>query len=192
METIVILVLIFAGVAFSVYQVYDVYYVQNFGDDEKQAEKEAYDMASTSERLEMNERKLEKIFCREIVAAAMKDSALSRNPEPLLRRKGSVIFDERIKIRYLPFWIAKPITRNWREFFLIIVLVNCLVAMFLGGLSLYTVAYKVPGDTFSWMNNHVVALVLLMIVILLTHGIAKLDVYLHDLYRIGCLNRWFA
>lgn len=191
-QTIVVLVVIFAGVAFSVYQVYDIYYSQNFGDDEKLAQQEAAGAIPAGERSAVNTRRLQQAFPEEIVAAAMRDEALSHNPEPLLRRRRSVVFDHGIKVRYLSLWTAKPVTRHWRKCCLIVVLVNCLVAMFLGGLSLYTVAYRVPGEAFAWMNDHVIVLVLLIMVILLTHGVAKLDFYLHDLYRIGRLNRYVS
>lgn len=187
-ETILVLAAIFVGVVFSVYQVYDIYYLQNFGDDEKQAQREASSEVSVEERLANNCRKLSEVLPEEIVAAAMKDGALSRNPEPLLRRCQTLHYDHGVKVRYFSLWTAKPASKNWRKPFLVIVLINCLIAMFLGGLSLYTVAYQVPGESLAWMNNHLIILVLLVLVVLITHVIAKLDAYLHDLYQIARLN----
>ncbi|GHB07012.1 hypothetical protein GCM10009038_00230 [Salinicola rhizosphaerae] len=181
MQTVAVLTAIFVGVAFAVYQVYDIYYAQNFQDDESLAQdggKSAF-------------ARLKAAFPARVVAAAMEDEALSRNPQPLLRRRRSVVVENEIRIRY-PGWIGRPVTHNWRQPLLVVVLIDCLLAMFLGGLSLYTVAYEVPGEAFAWMNDHVVVLLLLVLILLLTHVVARLDVYLHDIYRIGRLNRFLG
>lgn len=182
-QTVAVLTAIFVGVAFAVYQVYDIYYAQNFQDDETLAQ-EGGEGAFT---------KLKALFPAPVVAAAMEDEALSRNPQPLLRRRESVVLasNGKLRIRY-PGWTGRPVARNWRQPLLVVVLIDCLLAMFLGGLSLYTVAYEVPGETFAWMNDHLVVLLLLVLILLLTHVAARLDVYLHDIYRIGRLNRFLG
>lgn len=188
MQTVVAVALIFAGVAFSVYQVYDIYYSQNFGDAEKRAEAGS----APGEAPAANENHLKRLLGEALAAAAMKDPVLSANPEPLLRRRGSILLAGRIRIRYLPFWIGDPIARDYRQPLLLVVLFNCLLAMFLGGLSLYTMTYRVPGETFAWMNDEVVILAILAVVVLSTHALSKLDLYLHDIYQIGRLNRYIV
>lgn len=188
-QTILVLAVIFVGVAFAVYQVYDIYYAQNVGDDEALAMREGASRVSAAESAFAA---LRGVFPERLVSAAQRDETLSRNPEPLLRRRKNIVLEQGVKIRYLSLWTGRPVAHDWRKALLIVVLVDCLIAMFLGGLSLYTVAYEVPGATFAWMNDPVVILVLLVLVILLTHAVAKLDLYLHDLYRIGRLNRYLA
>ncbi|WP_251976595.1 hypothetical protein [Salinicola avicenniae] len=187
MQTVVVLALIFAGVAFAVYQVYDIYYSQNFGDAEKRAESSS----ASGESASAHENHLRQLLGEQLASAAMNDPALSANPEPLVRRRRTILLAgaNEVRIRYLPFWTGKPVSRDYRQPLLIVVLCNCLLAMFLGGLSLYTMTYRVPGEAFAWMNDETVILAILAVVVFATHVLSKLDLFLHDIYQIGQLNR---
>ncbi|WP_110686600.1 hypothetical protein [Salinicola aestuarinus] len=188
MLTALVLLLNFIGVAIAVYQVYDIYYEQNVGDEERERAETneagwqggAPAIAALREA-NVDPRVLEAVTAREDAARFL---------QPLRRRRQRLVFEDRLKVRHLPFWTSSLPRRDLRLTLLSVVLVNCLLVLFLGGLSLYTVAYQVPGDTFAWMNSEVVLMGLIYALVALTHGVAWLDRYLHDLYKIGQLMAW--
>lgn len=201
MLAVLTLFLIFLGVAIAIYQVYDIYYDQNFGDDERRFEstgngtntaggKTSIPIRSTR-LVQRQEALIDSDIDQRIVQAAMADGDTAALVEPLRRRKQRLVCNGRIQIRHLPFWKTGLPRKDIRLALLIAVLVNCLLVLFLGGLSLYTIAYEVPGQAFAWMNHESVLMVLIYALLLLTHFISRFDRYMHDLYQIGKLNRYF-
>ncbi|WP_110648672.1 hypothetical protein [Salinicola peritrichatus] len=200
MLTVLMLFLIFAGVAIAVYQVYDIYYDQNFGDDERRPETaaaeadgaDAYASARSASWMQRFEALLGSDIDRRVVQAALAGNDTAAMVEPLRRRKRRLVCNGKIQIRHLPFWKTSPPRRDLRPALLIAVLVNCLLVLFLGGLSLYTIAYEVPGQAFAWTNSKFVLMVMIYTLIVLTYLISRFDRYMHDLYQIGKLNRYLG
>jgi len=201
MLNIAILLLIFVGVAISVYQVYDIYYAQNFEDDERQTrddsalgqlsiQAEQYQATGELQGLmELASRLFGTRVDRHLVLSAASRPQASPYLAALLRRQRHILSNGRIMVRHLLFWKTRPPASDSRAVLLSLVLINCLVVMFFGGLSLYTIAYQVSMESLAWMNSEWILMLLIYAVILLTHGVSKLDAYLHDLYLIGTLDR---
>lgn len=199
MLSAVMFVLIFLGVAISVYQVYDIYYAQNFEDDERQSRDDSA-LGNLSRRAEEYQATGESGGLLELAGrhfgARFDDllvlSAAARPKAPLylaalMRRHRHIVSNGRIRVRHLFAWMTRPPSVDSRPLLLTLVLVNCLVVMFLGGLSLYTIAYQVSVASLAWMNSEWVLMLSIYAVIALTHVISRLDAYLHDLYLIGRL-----
>ncbi|KAA0020545.1 hypothetical protein F0A16_01750 [Salinicola corii] len=201
MISVLTFLLIFVGVAVSVYQVYDIYYAQNFEDDERQASSEtplgqlsqqAERYAATGEPqrlLDIAGRLFGAHFDQRLLLSA---ASLPNAPQylgALLRRGRRIVINGRLRVRHPLAWKTNLPRRDSRPVLLTLVLVNCLVVMFLGGLSLYTIAYRVPVESLAWMNSDWILMLLIYAVIAMTHGISRLDGYLHDLYLIGTLSR---
>ncbi|MGM8932015.1 hypothetical protein [Salinicola halophyticus] len=201
MLNITMLFLIFVGVAISVYQVYDIYYAQNFEDDERQASNDsdlsrlstqAEQYKTTGEThglLELSGRLFGARFDRHLVLSAASRPQASPYLAALLRRQRHILSNGRVMVRHALSWKTRLPASDSRAVLLTIVLVNCLIVMFFGGLSLYTIAYQVSVESLKWMNSEWVLMLLIYAVILLTHAVSKLDAYLHDLYLIGTLAR---
>ncbi|WP_162617890.1 hypothetical protein [Salinicola halophilus] len=185
MLTALVLLLNFIGVAIAVYQVYDIYYEQNVGDEERQrAEGDVAGergVAATIEALRQDR------MDPRLLQAVTEHPNPADFLQPLRRRRQRLVFDGHLKARHLSFWSSSLPRRDMRLVLLNVVLINCLLVLFLGGLSLYTIAYEVPGATLAWMNNEVVLMVLIYALVALTHLVAWLDRYLHDLYQINRL-----
>ncbi len=201
MLSILIFFLIYAGVSFAVYQLYDIYHHQNFGDEEKRAREGTASLEALSQRAKEYRETgssaglvegVRAFFGGELdprvaLAAFSRGEGLP-NVEPLLRRKHRLVCNEKIRIRH-PFGITtNPPARNTRGLALSAIIINCLLALFLGGLSVYSIGYDVPA---AWMHDESILMLLIYALILFTHLIAKADVYMNDLYLIGKLNRYF-
>ncbi|WP_110642869.1 hypothetical protein [Salinicola sp. CPA57] len=201
MLSVLMFLLIFVGVAISVYQVYDIYYAQNFEDDERQTHRDsplgqlsrqAEQYAATGESqsfLDLVSRLFGARFDQGLVLSAASRPNASQYLAALLRRQRQIVSNGRVRVRHPLSWNTNPPTSDSRPVLLSLVLINCLVVMFFGGLSLYTIAYQVSVESLAWMNSEWVLMLLIYVVIAITHGISRLDAYLHDLYLIGTLSR---
>lgn len=201
MLSILIFFLIYAGVSIAVYQLYDIYHSQNFADEEKRArigKQEVEELANKAK--EYRETGSSTAFVKGVKAFFGNDfeprvalAAFSRadelpNVEPLLRRKNNIICNGKIRIRH-PFGIkTNPPSKDSRGIAIALIIINCLLALFLGGLSVYSIGYDVPA---AWMHDESILMLLIYALILFTHLIAKADNYLNDLYQIGKLNQYF-
>jgi len=193
--------LIFVGVAIAVYQVYDIYYAQNFEDDERQVDsdsplgqlsRQAEQYAATGESqgfADLISRLFGTRFDQRLVLFAASRPNASPYLAALLRRQRQIVSNGQVRVRHPFAWKTSPPASDSRPVLLSLVSINCLVVMFFGGLSLYTIAYPVPMASLAWMNSEWVLMLLSYAVIAMTHGISRLDAYLHDLYLIGTLNR---
>ncbi|MCP1316043.1 hypothetical protein BIS12_17090, partial [Halomonas sp. 707D7] len=79
--------------------------------------------------------------------------------------------------------------RDWRSLFIGLVILNSLIAQFLGGMSIYTLLYRVETPSLAWLNEPSILMVLIFLLIPLTHAIGRLDFYMNDLYQVGRLER---
>ena len=201
MLSVLMYLLIFLGVAISVYQVYDIYYAQNFEDDERrtlddsplgQLSRQAEQYAATGESkgfLDLVGRLFGARFDKRLALSAASRPDASQYLAALLRRQRRIVSNGQVRVRHPLSWQTNPPVSDSRPVLLSLVLINCLVVMFFGGLSLYTIAYQVPVASLAWMNSEWILMLLIYAVIAMTHGISRLDAYLHDLYLIGTLNR---
>lgn len=178
------LLMIFAGVAFSIYQLYDIYYDQNFGDDERHANGDVPNVDALS-RLLAATTGSDETRVRQVLA----DESQRLSTESLRRRQQRLVAANGLRIRHLAFWHTRPPRRDCRTPLLMLILACCLAVLFVGGLSVYTIAYEVSSPGLAWVNESWVLMGVTYGLILVTHLLAKLDKYLHDLYEIGQLDR---
>lgn len=198
-----ILFLIYAGVAVSIYQLYDIYCNQSQSIEEEDNETHAMrkDLKGLSLQAEEYSRTgsssgfmqaVKDIYGRDfdprLVLAAFSTEKSQYNAEALLRRKNNVLVNGKIKIRHLPFWKTNPPMTDIRGPLLTIIIINSLLVLFLGGLGVYTMAYEVSVTYLAWANSGLVLMLMIYSLILLTHILSKFDGYMHDIYRIGQLN----
>jgi hypothetical protein len=201
MLSILIFFLIYAGVSITVYQLYDIYHSQNFADEEKRARiggqeiedlahqaKEYRETGSSTGFIKGVKAFFGSDFDPRIALAAFSQGDKLPNVEPLLRRKSNITCNGKIRIRH-PFGIkTNPPSKDSRGIAIALIIINCLLALFLGGLSVYSIGYDVPA---AWMHDESILMLLIYALILFTHLIARADNYLSDLYQIGKLNRHF-
>ncbi|MGB8714610.1 MAG: hypothetical protein WCD50_15980 [Onishia taeanensis] len=201
MLSILVFFLIYAGVSIAVYQLYDIYHSQNFADEEKRARiggQEVEELAHKAK--EYRETGASMGFVKDVKAffgsdfdprvalAAFSQGDKLPNVEPLLRRKSNIICNGKISIRHAFGIKTNPPAKDSRGVAIAVIIINCLLALFLGGLSVYSIGYDVPA---AWMHDESILMLLIYALILFTHLIAKLDKYMNDLYQIGQLNRHF-
>lgn len=201
MLSILIFFLIYVGVSMAVYQLYDIYHRQNFGDEEKRARKGRQELGDLAHKArEYRETGGSAGFVQGVKAffgsdfdprvalAAFSQGEELPNVEPLLRRKNNILCNGKIRICH-PLGIrTNPPTKDSRGVSIALIIINCLLALFLGGLSVYAIGYDVPA---AWMQDESILMLLIYALILFTHLIAKVDNYLNDLYQIGQLNPHF-
>ncbi|WP_136064656.1 hypothetical protein [Modicisalibacter radicis] len=198
-----ILFLIYAGVAVSIYQLYDIYCNQSQSIEEE--DNKTYAMREDLKGLALKAREQAAtgsssdflqaagaIYGRgldpRVILAAFSTEKAQYNAEALLRRKHHVLVNGEIRIRHLPFWKTAPPAKDIRGTLLTVIIVNSLAVLFLGGLGVYTMAYEVTIDSLSWANSSFNLMVIIYALILFTHVLSKFDGYMHDIYRIGKLN----
>lgn len=205
MASLVIYLLIFLGVTLALYQFYAIYDYQNFGDDERRDDQNnaplrrllasAGDYSRTGEA-DAFEQSLQQVFGdrldRRLAEAAFCGDPAAIRPEPLLRRQAQIHFDGSIRIKPLPGWITRPPSVDMRGFLLMVISANCLLTLFLGGLSIYTLGYQMQLPALAWANHAWVLMVLIYLLMGITHLVARFDLYMHDLYEIGQLNHRLA
>lgn len=200
MLEVLMLVLIYAGVSLSVYQLYDIYCSQSLEDevDPLDAEQglrtlslEAQQYAATGSSsgfIQAVKNSFGDDFDHRVVLAALSGEKGSASAQALLRRKDSIVSNGKIRIQHFRLCKTNPPTRDMRGALLLVVSISALLVMFLGGLSVYTVAYEISIDSLSWANSAFVIMLLVYALIAITHLMAKFDRYMHDLYQIGKLN----
>ncbi|ALM53232.1 hypothetical protein [Halomonas huangheensis] len=202
MTSLVVYLLIFVGVTLALYQFYAIYDYQNFGDDEQRDESASAPLrellASAREYSRTGEdeaflKALRQVFGdsldRRIAEAAFCGNPPALRPEPLVRRRHRIRLNGSIRIEALPGWITRPPQVDIRGFLLMLISANCLLVLFLGGLSIYTLGYQIQVPTLAWTNQAWILMVLIYLLIAVTWLVSRFDLYMHDLYQIGQLNR---
>ncbi|MCS2608097.1 hypothetical protein [Halomonas dongshanensis] len=195
-----IYVMIFVGVTVTLYQLYEVNYAINFGNKKKLSPEDAahYDrLAAEAARSDDGEGSGFAQAVREIFGADMNPrlvrSALAENEgdtaRALLRRKHRITLDQGVCVRHLPFWSSRPPRWDVRGLLIALVIINSLFGQFLGGMSIYTLLYPITMSGFTWLNDPLALMIAIFALVPLTYAIARLDLYLNDLYRIGRLTR---
>ncbi|MFG6667652.1 hypothetical protein ACGK9R_11135 [Halomonas sp. HNIBRBA4712] len=195
--------LIFVGVTATLYQLYAVNYAINFDNArklspsdhaklerlgaaagqsgwDKDAQAETFDHAVDATLGEH----FDKTLVREAIESGDENAARA-----LLRRHDDLRFGSRVSARIGPLGRAHLPRRDWRALFITLVIVNSLIAQFLGGMSIYTLLYPVQTPALSWLNEPAILMGLIFLLLPVNYLIGQLDFYLNDLYRIGRLTR---
>lgn len=63
------------------------------------------------------------------------------------------------------------------------------LAQLQGAMSTYTMHYGFSMPSLVWINDPLLVMLLIYSLILITYGISKFDMYMHDLYQIGMVMR---
>ncbi|MCP1327540.1 hypothetical protein [Halomonas sp. 707D4] len=201
MLSALIYVLIFVGVTATLYQLYAVNYAINFDNHKRlsrdQAERlETLKHAGAEYRASGERAPFEQVVrstLGEQVETALVREALEHDDEQaikaLLRRRPRLRFGERVTVRHPLLGETRLPRRDWRSLFIGLVILNSLIAQFLGGMSIYTLLYRVETPSLAWLNEPSILMVLIFLLIPLTHAIGRLDFYMNDLYQVGRLER---
>ncbi|MBP5979804.1 MAG: hypothetical protein KA748_06335 [Halomonas sp.] len=202
MLTVFIYFMIFVGVTVALYQVYEVNYNINFANDLKlssidkehlsELTQKAGAVRQTHDASTFNQA-VTRIFGPRLdpglALVAFTEEKPGTYAIPLLRRRQQLYFNEEISVHHLSFWKARLPKWDPRVLMISLVIINSMLAQFLGGMSIYTLVYPFSSATFVWLNEPVVLMLLTFVLIVISHGIFRLDMYLHDLYQIGKLAR---
>lgn len=203
MLSVIIFIMIFVGVTVALYQVYNVNYNINFGNEDKLS-------AADQQRLEELSAKAASVssqsaaelgfdhavkrifgdqFARQMAKTAFSEEKASTYAIPLLRRRERLVYNGYINVRHLPFWKTRLPQWDVRGLMLTLVIVNCLIAQFLGAMSIYTILYEIATPALFWLNEPLILALLIYALIAITYVISILDMYMNDLYQIGKLAR---
>ncbi|MBN8413271.1 MULTISPECIES: hypothetical protein [Halomonas] len=204
MSSIALYVAIYLAVLLSIYQVYYIYYEQHFADFEKRPGLDEEGLAELSGLARQVREGGDRTAFEAAVRSRLGDrldprvvlAAFAREGEPvnaaqLLRRRRQIVTNGSIMVRHLARWKTTPPARDIRGLMILVITVLCLSVLALGGLAIYTVGYQLASPSLAWANEPAVLLALIAGLIVATHLVYKLDVYLHDLYQIGRLNLHF-
>lgn len=201
----IVFLIIFTGVTGALYQVYETHYNINVGNDKKLSDtdkrrlKELSAKAITAAQTNASSAFDQAVsnvlgpdFNRDIALAAFAEEEAGRYAIPLLRRKARLRFNgdnDEVIVRHLPFWTTQLPRINIRSGLIAWVIVNCFLVQWLGAMSIYTLNYPVSLPWLAWLNEPLVVMLLIYALLFVSFMIAKLDRYMHDLYRLGELFR---
>lgn len=202
MPSLLTFVLIYAGVLIAIYQLYRLYSEQVVADPEAPSLDADPDVQALAALARESARTgastglaqaVARVFGRDVdprlVLAAFAQDREGSAARALLRRRHRLVCRNTLRIRHLPGWQTRPPGRDPRGALLAVTIVSCLLAIFLGGLSVFTIGYEVPAGPLAWLNREGVLMLLIYALVGVIHLVARLDRYLHDLYQIGRLER---
>lgn len=200
--------MIFVGVTVALYQVYEIHYNINVGNDKKlsHADKSRLKVLSDQARhakqnhawADFNQSVTNTLgpeFNRNIALVAFAEEKAGSYAIPLLRRKKRLSFNgvkagaesNRVKVRHLPFWKTTLPRTNIRAALITLVILNCFLVQLLAAMSVYTISYPVSTAWLAWLNDPMAVMLLIYAFILTSLLISKFDRYMHDLYQLGKL-----
>lgn len=200
--------MIFVGVTVALYQVYEIHYNINFGNDKKLStadkshllvlSKQAKTATQPHARAAFDQAAASTLgpdFNRDIALAAFAEEEEGRYAIPLLRRKKRLSFNgvregaerSRIKVRHLAFWKTTLPNFNIRAALITLVIFNCFLVQLLAAMSIYTISYPVSTPLLSWLNDPLLVMLVIYAFIFISLLISKFDRYMHDLYQLGKL-----
>ncbi|MBE0462169.1 MAG: hypothetical protein ACTIDY_01150 [Halomonadaceae bacterium] len=195
MLTVFIYLMIFVGVTAALYQVYEVNYNINFANDLKLSGAEKAHLDELAQKAEGAKaggdasafnQAVARIFGPNLdphlVLRAFSEEKLSTYAIPLVRRRKRLEKGREASLRHLP-------RHNIRVLMISLVIVNSMLAQFLGGMSIFTLLYPATSPAFTWLNSPAILMLLTFVLIAASHGISRFDMYRHDLYQIGELMR---
>ena len=202
----IVFLMIFVGVTVALYQVYEIHYNINVGNDKKlsKADKshlntlanQAKVATQTHARTDFDQMAASTLgpgFDRDIALAAFSEGEAGSYAIPLLRRKKRLSFNgvregaegKRIKVRHLPFWKTTLPHINIRAALIALVIVNCFLVQLLAAMTVYTISYPISTPLLAWLNEPLIVMLVIYAFIFMTFLISTLDRYMHDLYQLG-------
>ncbi|MGO2240336.1 MAG: hypothetical protein ACTH5D_01105 [Halomonas sp.] len=204
----IVFLLIFVGVTAALYQVYEIHYNINFGNDTKLSTADKSRLKVLSDQAKHAQQNhawadfnqsvtntLGPEFNRNIALVAFAEEEAGSYAIPLLRRKKRLSFNgvregaesNRIKVRHLPFWKTTLPRTNIRAALITLVILNCFLVQLLAAMSVYTLGYPVSTPWLAWLNDPMAVMLLIYAFIFASLLITKFDRYMHDLYQLGKL-----
>ncbi|MGP9550831.1 MULTISPECIES: hypothetical protein [unclassified Halomonas] len=208
MLVFVIFLMIFVGVTFALYQVYETHFNINFGNEKKLSStdfshlNELSDSAQTatltSEWSGFDQAVTNILgpgFSRDIVREAFATEKESTYAIPLVRRKNRLalgsdrgdVSSGHVSVRHLPCLKTNLPKVDARGLLITLIIFNCFLVQLLGAMSIYTLGYAVSMPLLVWLNEPLIVMLVIYALIFMTYVIAKLDMYMHDLYQLGKL-----
>lgn len=204
--------MIFVGVTAALYQVYEIHYNINVGNDKKlsKADKshlqalsdQAKTATQTHARSDFDQaaaNTLSPNLDRDIALKAFAEEEKGVYAIPLLRRKARLRFNgdsfvsknraniNSVTVRHLPFWETTLPRTNIRTALIILVIVNCFLVQLLAAMTVYTISYPISTPLLAWLNEPLIVMLVIYAFIFTTFLISRLDRYMHDLYQLGKL-----
>ncbi|CAM0557531.1 hypothetical protein EHLJMEHL_02623 [Vreelandella titanicae] len=208
----IVFLMIFVGVTAALYQVYEIHYNINVGNDKKLSKADKSDLQALSEQAKTATQTharsdfdqaaantLSPNLDREIALKAFAEEEKGVYAIPLLRRKARLRFNgescvsknsaniNSVKVRHLPFWKTTLPRTNIRAALITLVILNCFLVQLLAAMSVYTLGYPVSTPWLAWLNDPMAVMLLIYAFIVTSLLITKFDRYMHDLYQLGKL-----
>ena len=204
----IVFFMIFVGVTVALYQVYEIHYNINVGNDKKLSKadknrlKTLSDQAKTAQQNhawadfdQVAANALGAEFNRDIALAAFSEEEAGSYAIPLLRRKKRLSFNgvregaerQRIEVRHLPFWKTTLPHINIRAALIALVIVNCFLVQLLAAMTVYTISYPISTPLLAWLNEPLIVMLVIYAFIFMSLLVSKFDRYMHDLYQLGKL-----
>ncbi|WGI25171.1 hypothetical protein QEN58_17840 [Halomonas alkaliantarctica] len=205
----IVFLMIFVGVTVALYQVYEIHYNINVGNDKKLSKagkgrlkmlsEQAKVATKTHARTDFDRMAASTLgpefFDRDIALVAFAEEEAGSYAIPLLRRKKRLSFNGdtegaegiRIRVRHLPFWKTTLPHINIRAALITLVIVNCFLVQLLAAMTVYTISYPVSIPLLAWLNQPLVVMLVIYALIFMSLLVSKFDRYMHDLYQLGKL-----
>lgn len=201
MLVFVIFLMIFVGVTFALYQVYETHFNINFGNEKKlsstdfshlnELSNNAQTATLTSEWSGFDQAVTNILgsgFSRDLVREAFTAEKESTYAIPLVRRRNRLVLSSgHVNVRYLPCLKTSLPKVDVRGLLITLIIFNCFLVQLLGAMSIYTLGYAVSMPLLVWFNEPLIVMLVIYALIFMTYVIAKLDMYMHDLYQLGKL-----
>lgn len=204
----IVFFMIFVGVTIALYQVYEIHYNINVGNDKKLSKadksllKMLSDQAKTAQQnyawADFDQRTSNALgpeLNRDIALVAFAEEKVGSYAIPLLRRKRRLGFNgdtegakrSCITVRHLPFWKTTLPHFNIRAALIILVIINCFLVQLLAAMTVYTISYPLSTPLLAWLNEPLIVMLVIYAFIFTTFFISKFDRYMYDLYQLGKL-----
>ncbi|GAA0687260.1 hypothetical protein ACK8HJ_11010 [Vreelandella titanicae] len=204
----IVFFMIFVGVTVALYQVYEIHYNINVGNDKKLSKADKNRLKTLSDQAKTTQQNhawadfdqvaanaLGPEFNRDIALAAFSEEEAGSYAIPLLRRKKRLSFNgvregaerNRIKVRHLPFWKTTLPNVNIRAALITLVIVNCFLVQLLAAMTVYTISYPISIPFLAWLNEPLIVMLVIYAFIFMSLLVSKFDRYMHDLYQLGKL-----
>lgn len=203
----IVFFMIFVGVTAALYQVYEIHYNINVGNDKKLSKADKSHLQALSDQAKTATQTHARPDFDQAAANALspnldRDIALKAFAEeekgvyaiPLLRRKARLCFNgdssanvNSVKVRHLLFWKTTLPRTNIRAALITLVILNCFLVQLLAAMSVYTLGYPVSTPWLAWLNDPMAVMLLIYAFIFASLLITKFDRYMHDLYQLGKL-----
>ena len=204
----IVFFMIFVGVTVALYQVYEIHYNINVGNDKKLSKADKNRLKTLSDQAKTTQQNhawadfdqvaanaLGPEFNRDIALAAFSEEEAGSYAIPLLRRKKRLSFNgvregaerQRIEVRHLPFWKTTLPHINIRAALITLVIVNCFMVQLLAAMTIYMISYPISTPLLAWLNEPLSVMLVIYAFIFMSLLVSKFDRYMHDLYQLGKL-----